>query len=120
MKAAIQRIIERAEGYLMLDMAGEAWAALDELPFPARHLPRVLKLRLEALCHEKQWDCMRILAAGMLKAKPQWAFAWLALARATAQMGRMTQARLSLARAVELNSGLKMRAVEDPLLAEVW
>jgi thioredoxin-like negative regulator of GroEL len=112
--------IEIAEGFLTLGMSLEAWETLEDLPAESKNNQRVLELRLEILCQEKEWEKASILGESITAVLPRSAQArfWLAVARF--QRGDVELARDALGRAIELDSGLRLKALDEPWLDGVW
>jgi hypothetical protein len=117
---ATRTAIEKVEGFITLGLHLDAWETLEDLPSEAKNHQRVLELRLEILCHEKEWLKASILGESITAALPQSALArfWLAVARF--QRGDVELARDALGRAIELDSGLRLKALDEPLLDGVW
>jgi tetratricopeptide (TPR) repeat protein len=101
-------------------MGLEAWETLEDLPAESKNNQRVLELRLECLCHEKEWQKASILGESITATLPQSALArfWLAVARC--QLGDVELARDALGRAIELDSSLRERVINEPLLEAIW
>lgn len=116
----IKQSTDKAEGFIALGLPLDAWETLEDLPSEAKNHPRVLELRLEILCHEKEWRKAVILGESITAVLPQSAQAhfWLAVARC--QSGDVEGAKESLKRAVELDSSLRLKALDEPLLQGVW
>jgi thioredoxin-like negative regulator of GroEL len=98
----------------------DAWETLEDLPPESKNDQRVLELRLEILCHEKEWEKAAILGESITAALPRSAQArfWLAVARF--QRGDKEGAREALGRAIELDSGLRLKALDEPKLDGLW
>jgi hypothetical protein len=111
---------DKAEGFLTLGMGSEAWETLEDLSPEAKNDQRVLELRLEILCCEKEWQRASILGESITAALPQSAQGhfWLAVARC--QSGDMAGAKEALKRAIELDDTLRARALDEPGLSAVW
>ena len=116
----ITAAIDKAEGFLVLGMGGEAWETLEDLPTEAKNHPRVLALRVAVLIHERSWHKAALLADGVLAAFPALACVWLDLGRAKAQLGELEAAKEALRRAFALDKELRLEAVEDERLVAVW
>lgn len=112
--------IEKAEGFVALGMAVDAWETLEDLPSEAKNHPRVLELRLEILCHEKEWLKAVILGESITAALPKSAQARYFLAVARCQSGDMAGAKEALKRAIELDVSLRARAIDETRLSAVW
>ena len=109
--------IDKAEGFITLGLNVDAWETLEDLPPESKNHPRVLELRLEILCCEKEWEKASILGESITAVLPRSALArfWLAVARF--QLGDVELARDALARAVEIDVGLRLKALDEPLLS---
>lgn len=116
----ITAAIERAEGFLVLGMATEAWQALEDLPSAAKNLPRVLELRLECLGLLKEWHKVVLLGEGIVRVLPESATVHFWLACALAQTGRLDEAREHAKTAAKLNPDLRLRMLDEPALADLW
>jgi hypothetical protein len=116
----ITHAIEKAEGFITLGLNLDAWETLEDLPSEAKNNQRVLELRLEILWYEKEWEKVSILGESITAVLPRSAQArfWLAVARF--QCGDKEGARKALERAIELDSGLRLKALDEPLLDGVW
>jgi hypothetical protein len=116
----LNHAIEKAEGYITLGLNVDAWEVLEDLPPESKNNQRVLELRLEILCCEKEWEKASILGESITAVLPRSALArfWLAVARF--QRGDGELARDALGRAIELDSGLRLKAVDEPLLGAIW
>lgn len=110
----------KAEGFITLGLHVDAWETLEDLPISAKNHQRVLELRLEILCHEKEWRKAVILGESIAAALPHSAQAhyWLAVARC--QSGDVTGAKEALKRAIELEPSLRARAIDELALSAVW
>jgi thioredoxin-like negative regulator of GroEL len=116
----ISQAIEKAEGFLALGLGLDAWESLEDLPTEAKKNHRVLELRLEILCHEKEWEKASILGESITAVFPRSAQARFCLAVARFQTGDVELARDALGRGIELDSGLRLKALDEPLLNGVW
>ena len=116
----IKAAVTKAEGFLDLGMAEEAWGILDDLPSESMNHPQVLSLRVRILAHEREWRKLTFLAAGVLSAFPDLADVWFDLASAQAQLGELKAAKASLKRAFDLDVGLRMKALDHPELDDNW
>jgi tetratricopeptide (TPR) repeat protein len=116
----INHATDKAEGFITLGLHVDAWETLEDLPLEAKNHPRVLELRLEILCHKKAWEKASILGESITAILPRSALArfWLAVARF--QLGDVALARDALGRAIELDSELRLKALDEPLLSGVW
>ncbi len=112
--------IEKAEGFITLGLNVDAWETLEDLPSESKNNQRVLELRLEILCHEKEWEKASILGESVTAVLPQSAQGHFWLAAARFQFGDKEGARKALERAIELDSGLRLKALDEPLLDGVW
>lgn len=119
-KDATRASIEQAEGYLALGMGLDAWETLEGLPAESKNDQCVLELRLECLCRESAWETAVLLGDSITAALPQSALAlfWLAVARC--QCGDVRGARVTLARAIELDPSYRERVIREPLLEAIW
>ena len=117
---AIEQTVEKAEGFTTLGLNLDAWETLEDLPSEAKHHPRVLELRLEILCHEKEWQKAEILGESIIAALPRSALARYYLAVARCQSGDMAGAKEALKSAIELDETLRARALDEPGLLAVW
>jgi tetratricopeptide (TPR) repeat protein len=117
---ATRTAIEKAEGFLTLGMGSEAWETLEDLSPEAKNDQRVLELRLEILCHEKEWQKAVILGESIIAALPRSALARYYLAVARCQSGDMAGAKDVLKSAIELDETLRARALDEPGLSAVW
>jgi hypothetical protein len=120
MNSSTNAAIERAEGFMVLGLAVDAWETLEELPSNAKNHPQVLALRVRILAHEKEWLKLTFLAEGVLSASPGLAGVWYDLAKARAQLGELEAARAAVKRACELDEGLRLVALDDLELEAVW
>jgi hypothetical protein len=116
----IKAAVTKAEGFLDLGMAEEAWNTLEDLPTDAKNHPQVLALRIRILAHEREWFKLSLLAEGVLAAFPALSGVWYDLAKAKTQLGDLEAARAALKRACELDEGLRLKALEHPELEKIW
>ena len=116
----ITAAIDKAEGFLVLGMAEDAWETLEDLPTESKNHPRVLELRLECLVVLKEWQKTVILGEGLAAALPQSALIRFWLACGLAQTGRREEAREHAKEAARLNPGLRARMLDAEALAGLW
>jgi uncharacterized protein HemY len=116
----ITAAIERAEGFLVLSMAEDAWETLEDLPTEAKNHPRVLELRLECLAVLREWQKAVILGEGLVVALPNSAPIRFWLACGLAQTGRLEDAHAHAKEAAKLNPELRLRMLDEPALAALW
>ncbi len=98
-----RRRLEAAEGYLVLDMPGEAEAELDSLSEAARRLPAGLAMRLMLHQQRKQWAPMRDIACHLTSVHPEDAQWWISWAYAARRTESLTSALGILERARALH-----------------
>lgn len=120
MTEEINATIERAEGFMVLGLAVDAWETLEDLPSNAKNHPQVLALRVRILAHEREWLKLTFLAEGVLTAFPGLSCVWYNLGKARAQLGELEAARAALKRACELDKGLRFVVLDDLELEAVW
>lgn len=114
-------ILKSAEGFFDLGDYEHAWELLEDLPTEAKASKEVLHLRLQILLRLKEWQNAGFMAESLIQcAEPDNGQLWYDLAVALAQQGKIEEAKQALKKAVELDESLKMRALEDDLLAKVW
>jgi Tfp pilus assembly protein PilF len=153
-RAADQRRLRAAEGYLELGMPLEANDELEEITPEHRAQPQVLGLRVGVYLLAGHWALAATVARHLAKeiepANPQWWIQWAYAARRAesvaaaetillaaepqhnavaivqfnlacyaAQLGRLTQARARLARAIDLDAQCKLLALEEPDLEPI-
>lgn len=121
--AAMQEIkaaIEKAESFLVLSMAEDAWETLEDLPSDAKNLPRVLELRLESLCAMQNWRHAEILGDSLAAIMPKSVSVWWSLARVRAQLGKREAALEAVKRVTALDASKRLEMLDDRLLAGVW
>lgn len=116
----ITAAIDKAEAFLFLGMAVEAWETLEDLPTEAKNHPRVLELRLECLVVLKEWQKTVILGEGLAAALPKSALIRFWLACGLAQTGRLEEAREHAKEAARLNPDLRARMLDAEALAGLW
>jgi uncharacterized protein HemY len=116
----IAATIEKAESFLVLGMAEDAWETLEDLPSDAKNLPRVLELRLECLVCLREWQKAEILGDSLTGIMPQSVSVWLSLARARAQLGKREAALEAITKVAALDASKRLEMLDDPLLASVW
>lgn len=112
--------IEKAEGYLFLGLAEEAWETLEDLSTDTKNNQRVLELRLECLCVLKEWQKAYFLGVGLTVALPESAMIRFWLSCALAQIGQIKEARAHAREAGMLDPKLRLRILEEPALAALW
>ena len=117
---ATKTAIEKAEGFLTLGMGVDAWEILEDLPTAAKNHQRVLELRLEILCHEKEWHKAVILGESITAALPQSAKAHYWLAAARCQSEDVAGAKTALKAAIEIDATMRLKAINEPLLDGIW
>jgi hypothetical protein len=116
----IKATVTKAEGFLDLGMAEEAWGILDDLPSESMNHPQVLSLRIQILAHEREWLKLSLLAEGVLAAFPALSGVWYDLAKARVHLGELEAARVALKRACELDEGLRLKALDELDLDGIW
>jgi hypothetical protein len=116
----ITAAIEKAEGFLVLGMAEDAWETLEDLPTEAKNLSRVLEIRMECLCILKEWLKVCFLGEGLVSALPKSAKIRLWFACGLAQTGRIEEARQHAKEAARLDPDLRLRMLDEPALAGLW
>ena len=116
----IKPATDKAEGFLVLGMAEDAWECLEDLPTDAKNHPRVLELRLECLGVLKEWQKTVILGEGLAAALPKSAQIRFWLACGLTQTGRLEEARKHAKEATRLDPDLRMRMLNEAALAELW
>lgn len=116
----ITAAIDKAEAFLFLGMAVEAWETLEDLPTEAKNHPRVLELRLECLVVLKEWQKTVILGEGLVAALPRSALIRFWLACSLAQTGRLEEAREHAKEAARLDPDLRARMLDAEALAGLW
>jgi predicted Zn-dependent protease len=111
---------EEAEGYYELELFVEAWEALENLPPEDRASPHVIAMRVRILIALNRSENARIVAEGLINQFPFVAASWLTMARVQVAEGNVDAAKESLSNAFTLDEDLRLDALEDPRLAEVW
>lgn len=92
----MNRDYQAAIGYLELGMHQDAWDALEEIPAEQRHLPEVLKIRLEIYRALKKYEGMATVAEHLTKVFPDDADYWISLAYAQRRYIDLEKAEKSL------------------------
>lgn len=113
-------LFEEGEGYYELELFIEAWETLEKLPPEERANPHVLALRVRILIALNRSENARILTEGLIKQFPFVAVSWLTLARVQVAEGNLEAARESLSNAFTLDEDLRLDAIDDPRLADLW
>lgn len=106
------RELNRAEGFLELSMAEDAFSVLDELPRFLRVRPEVILLRVRTLLfmgHRKEAEA---IAEDGVASNPGSGDALFCLAMAQAQLGKRASAKHSITAALLLNPSLRQAAEE--------
>lgn len=116
----IKTATDKAEGFLVLGMAVDAWESLEDLPTESKNHPRVLELRLECLGVLKEWQKTVILGEGLVAVLPNSALVRFWLACGLAQTGRIEEAREHAKEAARLNPDLRARMLVAEALADLW
>ena len=93
---------------------------MEDLSPEAKNDQRVLELRLEILCHEKEWQKAEILGESIMATLPRSALARYYFAVARCQSGDTVGAKEALKRAIDLDETLRARALDEPGLSAVW
>lgn len=116
----IQEAIQKAEGYLALELFEEAWNILEDLPSESKGHPRVLELQLQCFTLAKLWEKVEILADSLTHVFPGRFPIWLALARAQCQQGKLVAAAYSVSQASLADPDKRLEMLDDPLLAALY
>jgi hypothetical protein len=120
MPTDLKRLIEKAEGFIVLRMPAEAWQALEDLPSEAKNLPRVLELRLACLGMLKEWQKVVFLGEVIVQLFPESAQVHFWLACGLAQSGRNDEAMEHAKTAAKLNADLRMQMLDEEALSNLW
>lgn len=113
----IKTATDKAEGFLVLGMAVDAWESLEDLPTESKNHPRVLELRLECLVCLQDWQKAEILGDSLAAILPGSVSVWWSLARVRTQLGRREAALEAIGRVVALDASKRLEMLDDPLLA---
>jgi predicted Zn-dependent protease len=97
------RHLEAAQGFADLGMHLEADAELDEIAPQFRHLPEVLRLRLEIYQKLERWELMEVVARRLVQTEPGEALLWVAWAEATRRARSIIHARPILVEALSVH-----------------
>ncbi|MEX1118115.1 MAG: hypothetical protein WEB60_04905 [Terrimicrobiaceae bacterium] len=89
----VERILLAAQGYLELDMPGEALRELDSLPAEDRQRESVLQLKLFVLMRSRQWQPALDVCEAMRSATPEIVTGYIHGAFCLHEMGRTAEAR---------------------------
>jgi hypothetical protein len=116
----LSRALEQAEGYCELRMWESAWNVLEDLPNELRCHPEVLSRRLDCLIGLEHWDKALILGASLSGIMPQRADVWFRLACIRAQGGNIEAAKAALRKCFDIDPGLRLKALHDPMLEALW
>lgn len=117
---ALRQTIEKAEGFVTLDMGAEAWELLEDLPTELKNHPRVLELRLESLVCLQKWEIAEILGDSLAGIMPASVSVWWSLARIRGQLGKREAALAAVTKVTALDASKRLQMLDDELLAGVW
>jgi predicted Zn-dependent protease len=92
----IEKVLLAAQGYIELDMPGEALRELDSLPDGARECEPAMQMRLFIVMRARQWQEAAALCERMRKVMPENSTGFIHGAFCLHEMGRTAEARALL------------------------
>ena len=112
--------LQAAQGWLELGNWQEANAELENITPELRVHPDVLRIRWHVYASAKHWHLAVEVTKALTTMLPNDAESWLGLACSECQMGRLGEAKRCLEKALDLDTRLRLLALEAPDLEPLW